>query len=171
MLIELLAPTIETVTNKVISLDPEAKARLDRLNQKVIAFDLTDIQQKLYFIIDEQYILVKAKTDKAPDAELSGTIGSFFNLAAGDDSDPIFKGEVRFSGEISTAQNFQKFFNQLDIDWEEHLSQYIGDIAAHQLFQGGRRFVDWLKVRQTLPNRTQASIYALKPKRCRLLLS
>lgn len=145
MLVELLAPTIETVTNKVIGLDPEAKARLDKLNSKIIAFDLTDIQQKLYFIIDDRYILVKAHTDKEIDAELSGTIGSFFNLAAGDNSDPIFKGDVRFAGEISTAQNFQKFFTQLDIDWEEHLSHYIGDIAAHQLFQGGRQFVDWLK--------------------------
>ncbi len=145
MLVELLAPTIETVINKVIGLDPEARSRLDRLDQKIIAFHFTDIEQRLYFIIDERYIVVKPILDKESHAELSGTLFSFFNLASGDDSDPVFKGEVRFAGEISTAQNFQKFFNQLDIDWEEHLSHYVGDIAAHQLFKGGQAVFNWLK--------------------------
>jgi len=145
MLVELFAPTVESVINKVISLDPEATRRLDKLNQKIIAFHFTDVDQKLYFIIDERYILVKAGLEKESNAELSGTLLSFFNLASGDDSDPIFKGEVRFAGEISTAQNFQKFFNQLDIDWEEHLSHYLGDIAAHQLFKGGQALLKWLK--------------------------
>ena len=144
MLVEIFAPTIETVINKVISLDPEAKQRLTRLDQKIIAFHFTDIEQKLYFVIDESYILVKHRCDNPVDAELSGGLLSFFNLASGDDSAPIFKGEVRFAGEINTAQNFQKFFNQLDIDWEEHLSQYVGDIAAHQLFNNGRALFNWL---------------------------
>ncbi|GAA4358587.1 ubiquinone biosynthesis accessory factor UbiJ [Kangiella marina] len=145
MLVELFAPTIETVINTVISLDPEGKQRLHPLNQKIIAFHFTDIGQQLYFSIDESYIVVKSDLEVEPDAELTGSLLSFFNLASGDDSDPIFKGDVRFSGEISTAQNFQKFFNQLDIDWEEHLSHYIGDIAAHQLFNHGRAMFDWVK--------------------------
>lgn len=145
MLVELFAPTVESVINKVISLDPEATRRLDKLNQKIIAFHFTDVDQKLYFIIDERYILVKAGLEKESNAELSGTLFSFFNLASGDDSDPIFKGEVRFAGEISTAQNFQKLSNQLDIDWEEHLSHYLGDIAAHQLLKGGQALLKWLK--------------------------
>ena len=144
MLVALLAPTIETVINKVISLDPEASHGLSRLNQKVIAFHFIDIDQKLFFNIDENYIIVKAETGKDIHAELSGNLLSFFNLAIEDNSDPVFKGEVRFAGEISTAQNFQKFFTQLDIDWEEHLSQYIGDIAAHQVFKGGKALHHWL---------------------------
>ena len=145
MLVELFAPTIETVINRVVSLDPEAKQRLAKLDKKIIAFHFTDIQQKLYFEIDEAYIVLKADTDKPSQAELSGNFLSFFNLALNDDSDPIFKGDVRFHGEIGTAQAFQKFFSQLDIDWEEHLSQYIGDIAANQILKKGQALHQWLK--------------------------
>lgn len=139
----LFAPTIETLINQVIKLDPEAQVRLQKLDQKVIKFELTDIKQQLFFIIDEQYILVKAETEKVADAELSGSAFAFFNLAASDDSKPLFKGEVRFNGEISTAQQFQKFFESLDIDWEEHLSQFTGDMVAHQVFKTGKSLHQW----------------------------
>lgn len=143
MLVELFAPTIETVINQVVRLDPEAREKLDTLDNKVIAFDFIDIQQQLYFQIDAQYILVKAKTEQEPEAELSGNVLSFFNLALTDNNDPIFKGDVRFSGEINTAQHFQKFFTELDIDWEEHLSRFTGDIAAHHIFKQGKSFQQW----------------------------
>ncbi|NVK23033.1 MAG: SCP2 sterol-binding domain-containing protein [Kangiellaceae bacterium] len=147
MLTELFSPTIETVINQVIKLDTNSingkTSGLSKLDKKVIKFQLTDIKQQLFFIIDEDYIVVKADTDKEVHAELIGSTFSFFNLAVNDDSNPLFKGEVRFSGEISTAQNFQKFFENLDIDWEEHLSQYTGDIVAHQLFKTGKSFHHW----------------------------
>lgn len=144
MVVELLAPTIGTVINKVIRLDPAAAAKITKLDQKIIAFHFTDIEQKLFFLIDQDYIVVKAEVENEPEAELTGNLVSFFNLASSDDNDPIFKGEVRFAGEISTAQSFQKFFSGLDIDWEEHLSAYVGDIAAHQLFKGGKALHQWL---------------------------
>ena len=143
MLVDLLAPTIERVLNKVIGLDPEAHQRLSKLDQKIIAFHFTDVDQTLFFEIDESYIFVKASIEKEVQAELSGNLLAFFNLATSDNSDPVFKGEVRFAGEISTAQHFQTFFSELDIDWEEHLSGYVGDIAAHQLFKGGKAFHQW----------------------------
>ena len=143
MLLELASPMIETLINQVIKLDPEARTKLQKLDGKLIKFELQDINQQLFFFIDEDYIVVKSRSDQQPHAELSGNSLSFFNLALSDDSDPLFKGEVRFAGEISTAQNFQKFFESLDIDWEEHLSRYTGDIAAHQIFKTGKVFHQW----------------------------
>ncbi|AOE49073.1 ubiquinone biosynthesis accessory factor UbiJ [Kangiella sediminilitoris] len=144
MLTELLAPTIETVINKVIKLDPEVSKKLIKLDQKVIAFHFTDIDQRLYFLIDQEYIVVKSHLDTAPHAELSGNLLSFFNLASSDSGDQIFKGEVHFSGEIGTAQAFQSFFSELDIDWEEHLSLYFGDIPAYHLVKAGESLKGWL---------------------------
>lgn len=144
MLISLLSPTIETLINQVVKLDPMSRERLLKLDQKVIKFELTDLKQQLFFIIDEDYILVKADTDKTIDAELSGSSFAFFKLASQEQgSDSLFKGEVRFAGEIGVAQRFQAFFEQLDIDWEEHLSKFTGDIVAHQAFQSGKKLHNW----------------------------
>lgn len=145
MLIELMAPTIETVVNQVIKLDPDASKALLPLDGKVIKFELTDVKQSLYFVIDEERILVKATVDEETNtnAELQGKTLAFFNLIQSEEQTPLFKGDVIFSGEIKTAQKFQNFFESLDIDWEEHLSQYTGDIVAHELFKAGKSFHHW----------------------------
>lgn len=145
MLTELMAPTIETVVNHVIKLDPDASKALLPLDGKVIKFELTDVKQSLYFVIDEERILVKAKVDEETkiNAELQGKTLAFFNLVQSEEQTPLFKGEVIFSGEIKTAQKFQSFFESLDIDWEEHISQYTGDIVAHELFKAGKSFHHW----------------------------
>ena len=36
------------------------------------------------------------------------------------------------------AQSFSSLFQELHIDWEEELSQYVGDALAHQTFVGAR---------------------------------
>ncbi len=143
MLIQLFAPTIETIINQVIKLDPEARERLKSLDGKIIKFELVDLNQAIFFNIDEDYILVKDSVEQEVNAELKGNSLAFFNLALSEQQDPLFKGEVIFSGEIQTAQKFQKFFEQLDIDWEEHLSQYTGDIFAHQLLKSGKSLHSW----------------------------
>ncbi len=143
MLIGLLAPTIETVINQVVKLDPDARERLNSLDGKLIKFELTDLNQSVFFKIDDEYILVKDAFEQEANAELKGNSMSFFSLALSEQQDPLFKGEVLFSGEIQTAQKFQKFFEQLDIDWEEHLSKYTGDVVAHELFKAGKSFHGW----------------------------
>ncbi|MBD3666665.1 MAG: SCP2 sterol-binding domain-containing protein [Kangiella sp.] len=146
MMISLLTPPIELLVNQAIKLDPDAQSRLESLEGKIIKIILTDLNSDFYIVIEDGLILVKAESDKKPNAELKGPAANFFNLAMSEKgSDSIFKGEVHFAGEIGTAQSFQNFFKQLDIDWAEHLSQYTGDILAHQMISSGKKVGDWLQ--------------------------
>lgn len=146
MMLSLFTPAIEMIINQAVKLDPDAQSRLASLEGKIIKVMLTDLNASFYIVIEDSLILVKAELDKQANAELTGSSSSFFNLALNEKgSDSIFKGEVHFAGEIGTAQNFQNFFKQLDIDWEEHLSQYTGDILAHQMVTSGRKVGDWLQ--------------------------
>lgn len=146
MMISLLTPPIELLVNQAIKLDPDAQSRLKSLEGKIIKIILTDLNSDFYIVIEDSLILVKTELDKNPNAELKGSAASFFNLAMNEKgSDSIFKGEVHFAGEIGTAQSFQNFFKQLDIDWEEHLSQYTGDIMAHHMITSGKKVGDWLQ--------------------------
>lgn len=146
MMLSLFTPAIEMIINQAIRLDPDAQLRLASLEGKIIKVTLTDINISFYIVIEDSLILVKAELDKQANAELTGSSSSFFNLALNEKgSDSIFKGEVHFAGEIGTAQNFQNFFKQLDIDWEEHLAKYTGDIVAHQLVSGSKTVTSWLQ--------------------------
>ena len=146
MMLSLFTPAIEMLINQAVKLDPDAQSRLASLEGKIIKVTLTDINISFYIVIEDRLILVKAEPDKQANAELTGSSSSFFNLALNEKgSDSIFKGEVHFAGEIGTAQNFQNFFKQLDIDWEEHLAKYTGDIVAHQLISGSKTVTGWLQ--------------------------
>ncbi|MBD3652555.1 SCP2 sterol-binding domain-containing protein [Kangiella sp.] len=146
MMLSLFTPAIEMIINQAVKLDPDAQSRLASLEGKIIKVTLTDLNASFYIVIEDSLILVKAELDKQANAELTGSSSSFFNLALNEKgSDSIFKGEVHFAGEIGTAQNFQNFFKQLDIDWEEHLAKYTGDIVAHQLISGSKTVTGWLQ--------------------------
>lgn len=146
MILSLFAPTLEMLINQAIKLDPAAQSRLESLEGKIIQIELTDLKVIFFIVIEDSLILVKPEFNEQANAELKGTSSSFFNLALSEKgSDSIFKGEVHFAGEIGTAQNFQNFFKQLNIDWEEHLSQYTGDIVAHQMINSGQKVSDWLQ--------------------------
>jgi len=68
------------------------------------------------------------------------------NLAAQQDKPSTSMQErVRFDGDVKLAQRLQRILSGLDIDWEEVLAHYTGDVVAVQLHQGARRFGDWLK--------------------------
>ncbi|MCW9027449.1 MAG: SCP2 sterol-binding domain-containing protein [Kangiella sp.] len=145
MILPLFAPAIEMMINQTVRLDPDAQSRLWSLNNKIIKVVLTDLNINFFIVIEDSLILVKPDINKQFNAELTGSSASFFNLALNEKgSDSIFKGEVHFAGEIGTAQNFQNFFKQLNIDWEEHLAQYTGDIVAHTMVSHGKKVGDWL---------------------------
>jgi ubiquinone biosynthesis protein UbiJ len=41
------------------------------------------------------------------------------------------------------AQKFQKLLSEIDIDWEEQLSRYTGDIMAYRIGQGLHKTRQW----------------------------
>ncbi|MDQ1362339.1 MAG: ubiquinone biosynthesis accessory factor UbiJ, partial [Pseudomonadota bacterium] len=64
---------------------------------------------------------------------------------AEDSASVLFGGEIRISGDTRLGHQFKKVLQQLNIDWEEHLSRYLGDMAAHQLGNAARDFAKWMR--------------------------
>ena len=46
---------------------------------------------------------------------------------------------VTIDGDVETGQAFKGILDAMDIDWEEQLSKFTGDVIAHQLANGVRR--------------------------------
>ncbi len=42
-------------------------------------------------------------------------------------------GEITIEGNVEVGREFQTLLARLDIDWEEQLSQVVGDVAVHHL--------------------------------------
>ncbi|MGZ8224403.1 MAG: ubiquinone biosynthesis accessory factor UbiJ [Methylobacter sp.] len=142
----LLLSALETALNKYLSLDEDSGFFLAPLAGKVIAVTIQPFDETVYLCPTPESIQLLDNIPDQPDTHL---IGSVFALGLmGLSSKPmrsIFSGEVKIEGDMTTGRRFQELFAKLDIDLEEKLSHYTGDIIAHQIGQFFRAGQNWAK--------------------------
>jgi len=125
--------TAETALNNYLRLDPVTLQRLARFNDKVIAIEMRGTGTTLYLLPGNGRINVMSTYAGEPDTIISGTPLSLAELRFGDTHRTLFSGDVTIRGDVETGQAFKRLLDNMEIDWEEHLSRLTGDIAAHHL--------------------------------------
>jgi ubiquinone biosynthesis protein UbiJ len=139
-----VAAGLETALNTALRLDPEAFNRLDNFSGKVIAIELQGLDLTLYLLPGANGISLMSQYPAEPDTILSGTPLAMAKMALGPDASKVlFAGEVTIRGDVETGQRFKRLLDELDIDWEELLSRYSGDIVAHKLGDMVRATAAW----------------------------
>ena len=125
---------LETALNTALRLDPDAFKRLGNFSDKVIAIELQGPDLTLYLLPGANGISLMSQYPAEPDTTLSGTPLAMAKMALGPNASKIlFTGEVTIRGDVETGQRFKRLLDELDIDWEEQLSRYSGDVVAHKL--------------------------------------
>jgi len=122
---------VELGLNTAIEGSSTARADLGRLAGKVISLELVGLPLKFWFLPQHGRITVAADYHGEADIAVRAPAASLFTAALKRDDAPP-KG-MHVSGDAETAQVFSRLLKQADLDWEELLSRYIGDMAAHQL--------------------------------------
>lgn len=142
----LLIGALETTLNKYLSLDEDIGFFLAPLVGKVIAVTIQPFDETIYLCPTPESIQLLDNIPDQPDTQLTGSV--FALGLMGLSSKPmrsIFSGEVKIEGDMNTGRRFQELFAKLDIDLEEKLSHYTGDIIAHQMGQFFRAGQNWAK--------------------------
>lgn len=139
-----IAAAMETAINQLLQLDAETLARIRRLQGKVIAIELRGLNVSFYLIPDDHGLNVFSHFEGEPDTVLRGTPLSMARMGlASRASDVLLSGEVEISGDVELGQQVRNILDDLDVDWEEHLSHLSGDIVAHQLGEVVRGVIAW----------------------------
>ena len=142
---DLALESLENSINALLKLDPVACRRLARHHGKAIGIHLRGPEITLYFIPDQQGCLqLYGHIEGEPDALLSGSPLDL--LRSGDreqGSRQLFAGRVSITGNTALAHEFGSTLGNLDIDWEEQLSKFTGDILAHQIGTLLRKSYHW----------------------------
>lgn len=137
---------LENAVNGYLQLAPESLAQLGRLQGKVIAVELRGLKQTLYMLPDPQGMMIQSHYAGEADATLSGTPVSFAELSLSHNPNRVlFRGDVEITGDIKLGQDFKRILDELDVDWEEVLSQYTGDVVAHKVGDLLRGINQWGK--------------------------
>ena len=119
---------LQAIINKYLSMDPDIEMLLRPLHAKTIAIICHDFpKQNIYATFEDNKILLSSSMPCNLDLTISSTLNGFIKFALTKE-----RSEIQLNGSIGLAESVQKLFINLNIDWEEELSKYSGDIIAHQ---------------------------------------
>jgi len=133
---------IETVINRCLRLDPDTILRLSSLAGKVILIEITDWHLTFYVVPTQNGIQLLNQFDGKPDASIRGEL---CKLLQAKNALSISSKEIEFEGDIDLGQEIRDILRGMDIDWEEHLANIIGDVCAHHLGNIIRGGINWIK--------------------------
>ncbi len=132
----------EPALNKMLALDPATAIRLPTLAGKPLRLVLLLMNSSITLKVDGNQLRFAAADEPAA-ITLTGSLQDFLQAAA--NRGELSAGSLQVQGDVGAAQRWQQFFTDLQPDWEEELSKYLGDIAGPQLANVLRAVTAWLK--------------------------
>ena len=148
----LLAAGLETALNHYLRLDPEVLPKVAALSGKVIAMELlfvpgerviNGLNPTIYLLPGPHGIQIVDDYAATPDVLIRGTPLALASLAAQGGAKGAMASGVEIHGNIQVGKSFQALLRTIDIDWEEQLSWWVGDVVAHQFGNALRGSIAW----------------------------
>jgi len=133
--------SFEVALNTAIHLDEEQGKALEALDSRVIALTITPMNQTLFCLVNQKQIAIQRELAGEADASLKVDIAELIALPFKQNTQQSLKAEI-LSGDKEIAQQFIHAISQLEIDWEEHLSHYTGDLLAFKIGHGFRSLLE-----------------------------
>lgn len=127
-----LIKKIETVINRLLEYDPEIANEIAGYSGKIILVDIDGIQVQLAIKPTSAGLELFFNKDVEADVVIKGKPLSLLSLLTNKQGNSVFPNDLELKGDINLAQRFQNTLKRLDIDWEEILSEYVGDTVARR---------------------------------------
>jgi ubiquinone biosynthesis protein UbiJ len=175
---QLVTSGIELAMNQLLKLDDDSQQRLKKLSGKSLQVTIKELPWPLLFSFSEQIdvrAVITPDNDSEPEPEPVDCLIelNLETLPKLKDSSQltqlIQKKQLNLIGDIYVAQTFSALLKDLDVDWEEQLSRYTGDVVAHQTFSSMRTIFDTAKTQieqgviELGEHLTQSDSIAVKP--------
>lgn len=128
---------ISLAVNHLLQQSPENQIALKQLKGTKVQIYIDGPNQSILVFFHAHSIEIRLFEDETCDLMISGTPFVLMQCLSKANQSELPEG-LTIDGNVQLAQKLLTIFNRLEIDWEELLASYIGDIAAHQLGQFGR---------------------------------
>lgn len=120
---------LEQILNRLLELDEDTAARLEEIAGRIIAVELTGTGIAFELLAEAGAVRLRAVGSRTPDVIIRGRPSELLRHVTSRRGG----GQIEISGDVELAQELQRIFAALDPDWEEALSQRIGDTPARAL--------------------------------------
>lgn len=136
----LICASIETSLNKLLALDNTSAQRQTPLQGQTVGLEISELKQPLFFHFSPAQVEVLSQFEGDVAVHLKLNFNTLIALKNDANIGDLIKSDqLVIEGDIKTLQYFADLLTKLDIDWQEHLSQYTGDVAAYRLGQGASK--------------------------------
>lgn len=124
----------EVLINRTLKLDPETQVRLAGLSGKVLSLEFINTGLVLYLIPELESMRVDTGYSGEANVIIRGSpVNLIAYLVSSSGKGEGFTGRLEIIGDVGLAQDFQSIIKQVDLDWEEFLSKWLGDTMAHKM--------------------------------------
>jgi ubiquinone biosynthesis protein UbiJ len=129
---DLLRP-FEEMLNRRIAGSSRARAMLAALAGRSMELRFAATPLRIRLAESSGTLTVRSAGEEPADAVIEGTPLSFLRLATDDAAKSIRAGGMDVRGDAEIAENFRRLLEAARPDFEEELSRFTGDAAAHYL--------------------------------------
>lgn len=136
---------LQAAVRRALEYDPDTRERIRALDGRVVEIVFTGLEQTLCVTIDQDAVLFARTAPREPDLRLKGTPMAFARYLMAPDRVELAESGIKIEGDIGLAQRFVGVLRQLDIDWEEWASRYVGDVAAYRAGRLAEGVRDWAR--------------------------
>jgi ubiquinone biosynthesis protein UbiJ len=135
--------TLEKALNRCLKLDPESLAKVIALEGRVIALQIDGLGQMLFLVPTVTGLRVQSVFEGEPDVTIKGGPFSLARMGLSERPTEVFGNGVEMSGDAHLGRKIQHILDGLNLDWEEQLSHFTGDVIAHQVGNTMRELFAW----------------------------
>jgi ubiquinone biosynthesis protein UbiJ len=146
MLLTAALASAEQLINKALAYDPGTRNGLQKLHGQVLAIHITAPDIQFFATPDTDGLRLMAQWEGDVDTRISGSLVALATLA-NQDVHNLKDSGVDVMGKTALLADWQQLLKNIDIDWEEILTQFMGDILGHQAAQLIRAKLDWVGAR------------------------
>ena len=142
----MISNTIIAGLNRYLQCDQERAQGLKKIDQKVIAITLRESDLTIAIKINEFLFEELNETEVKPDVEIVASLKVLPDYFIGIDQNQLVKnGDIEIIGDSHVASTFHNVLREIEIDWEDLLSKYTGDVAANQIGKSVRRTQSFIR--------------------------
>lgn len=122
---------IEKILNHCLGSDPDYKTYIAPLQGKILKIQIAFPPLSLLLQFSADTIKVLPYYHDTPDCTITGSSFALLQSALNEKAGTWASNKIHLSGQTDVAQDFSALCHRINIDWEEMLSEIIGDSCAH----------------------------------------
>ncbi|GIU17383.1 DUF1243 domain-containing protein [Shewanella colwelliana] len=135
----LISAGLETALKQATDQSPDTYSKLHSLHGKVLCIQLTQLRWPLYLLFAKE-IQVFSHYEGDVTTQVTADLTTLYKLTEGANLTELIKqDQLKLEGDLNLLQTFSHFMQQMEFDFAEPLSRYIGDAPTHILSQGAKQ--------------------------------